>query len=63
MNRAALFRYDASPATALQRDEVVMLLADALLPDWAGMERLLDRFEVRFEDRIEDRFENGAARR
>lgn len=34
-------------AATLGRDEILLLLADALLPDWAGMERLLDRIEGR----------------
>lgn len=35
------------PDTSLRRDEVLSLLTDALLPDWAGLERLLDRIEDR----------------
>lgn len=46
--KRALRRLFAPPLQpALQRDEVAMLLSDTLLPDWAGMERLLDRLEHR----------------
>ncbi len=47
MNPAVLFRFLPMDAPRLARDEIVMLLADALLPDWAGIERLLDRVEGR----------------
>ena len=42
------FPHPAPPiAMTLGRDELITLLADALLPDWAGMERLLDLIEGR----------------
>ncbi len=47
MRRVLQFLLAPPSQTALTRDEIALLLADALLPDWVGMERLLDHIEGR----------------
>ena len=51
MKRARFFPNSPSRprpmAPTLRRDEITLMLCDALLPDWSGLENLLDRLEHR----------------
>ena len=51
MKRARFFSNSPSlprpMAPKLRRDEITLMLCDALLPDWGNLENLLDRLEYR----------------